>query len=79
MRILLTNDDGIHADGLATLERIARTLSDEAGRLAVELVGVREERRARTLYEAEMARARGKPWLRAIAETSRKPDPPRAA
>ncbi len=29
MRILLTNDDGIHADGLAALERIARTLSDD--------------------------------------------------
>jgi 5'-nucleotidase len=29
MRILLTNDDGIHAEGLATLERIARTLSDD--------------------------------------------------
>jgi 5'-nucleotidase len=28
MRILLTNDDGIHAEGLACLERIARTLSD---------------------------------------------------
>lgn len=29
MRILVTNDDGIHAPGLATLERIARTLSDD--------------------------------------------------
>ncbi|HEY3695009.1 5'/3'-nucleotidase SurE [Phenylobacterium sp.] len=29
MRILLTNDDGIHAEGLAALERIARTLSDD--------------------------------------------------
>lgn len=29
MRILLTNDDGIHAEGLEVLERIARTLSDE--------------------------------------------------
>jgi 5'-nucleotidase len=29
MRILLTNDDGIHADGLATLERIAAQLSDD--------------------------------------------------
>jgi len=29
MRILLTNDDGIHAPGLASLERIARTLSDD--------------------------------------------------
>jgi 5'-nucleotidase len=29
MRILLTNDDGIHDKGLACLERIARTLSDD--------------------------------------------------
>ena len=29
MRILLTNDDGIHAPGLKVLEKIARTLSDD--------------------------------------------------
>jgi 5'-nucleotidase len=29
MRILCTNDDGIHADGLAALERIAEQLSDD--------------------------------------------------
>jgi 5'-nucleotidase len=29
MRILLTNDDGYHARGLAVLERIARTISDD--------------------------------------------------
>lgn len=29
MRILLTNDDGIHAPGLALLERLAATLSDD--------------------------------------------------
>ncbi|QDY99216.1 5'/3'-nucleotidase SurE [Nitratireductor mangrovi] len=29
MRILLTNDDGIHAEGLQVLERIAATLSDD--------------------------------------------------
>jgi 5'-nucleotidase len=29
MRILLTNDDGIHAAGLAALQRIAATLSDD--------------------------------------------------
>ncbi len=28
MRILLTNDDGVHARGLEVLERLARTLSD---------------------------------------------------
>jgi 5'-nucleotidase len=29
MRILLTNDDGIHAPGIAVLERIARQISDD--------------------------------------------------
>ena len=29
MRILITNDDGIHAEGLAVLERIARAISDD--------------------------------------------------
>lgn len=29
MRVLLTNDDGIHAPGLAALERIARKLTDD--------------------------------------------------
>lgn len=29
MRILVTNDDGIHAEGLAAIERIARALTDE--------------------------------------------------
>ncbi|MEO8112930.1 MAG: 5'/3'-nucleotidase SurE [Phenylobacterium sp.] len=29
MRILITNDDGIHAEGLAALERIAAELSDD--------------------------------------------------
>ena len=29
MRVLLTNDDGIHAEGLAALERIAASLSDD--------------------------------------------------
>lgn len=29
MRILITNDDGIHSPGLAALERIARNLSDD--------------------------------------------------
>lgn len=37
MRILLTNDDGIHAEGLASLERIARTLSDDVWIVAPEL------------------------------------------
>jgi len=36
VRILLTNDDGIHAEGLAVLERIARTLSDDVWVVAPE-------------------------------------------
>lgn len=36
MRILLTNDDGIHAEGLAVLERIARQLADEVWVVAPE-------------------------------------------
>ena len=34
MRILLTNDDGIEAEGLACLERIARQLSDDVWTVA---------------------------------------------
>ena len=36
MRILVTNDDGIHAPGLETLERIARSLSDDVWIVAPE-------------------------------------------
>jgi 5'-nucleotidase len=36
MRILLTNDDGIHAEGLAVLERIARMISDDVWVVAPE-------------------------------------------
>ena len=36
MRILVTNDDGIHAPGLKVLERIARTLSDDVWIVAPE-------------------------------------------
>ncbi len=36
MRILLTNDDGIHAEGLEVLERIARRLSDDVWVVAPE-------------------------------------------
>lgn len=36
MRILLTNDDGIHAEGLMVLERIARTISDDVWVVAPE-------------------------------------------
>lgn len=37
MKILLTNDDGIHAPGLKVLEAIARTLSDDITIVAPEL------------------------------------------
>jgi 5'-nucleotidase len=37
MRILCTNDDGIHATGLAILEKIAGTLSDDVWVIAPEL------------------------------------------
>ena len=37
MRILLTNDDGIHAPGLVVLQDIARTLSDDVWVVAPEL------------------------------------------
>ncbi|MDO9335619.1 MAG: 5'/3'-nucleotidase SurE [Caulobacteraceae bacterium] len=36
MRILLTNDDGIHAEGLETLEKIARVLTDDVWVVAPE-------------------------------------------
>lgn len=36
MRILLTNDDGIHAEGLAVLQRIAASLSDDVWVVAPE-------------------------------------------
>ncbi len=36
MRILITNDDGIHAEGLDACEKIARTLSDEVWVVAPE-------------------------------------------
>ena len=36
MRILITNDDGIHAPGLTVLERIARSLSDDVVTVAPE-------------------------------------------
>jgi len=36
MRILVTNDDGIHADGLIVLENIARSISDDVWVVAPE-------------------------------------------
>ena len=37
MRILVTNDDGVHGPGLDVLERIARTLSDDVTVVAPEM------------------------------------------
>jgi 5'-nucleotidase len=37
MRILITNDDGIHASGIAALEEIARSISDDIYVVAPEL------------------------------------------
>ena len=37
MRILLTNDDGVHAEGLACLQRIAAQLSDDVWTVAPEV------------------------------------------
>ncbi len=36
MRILITNDDGIHAEGLAACEKIARAMTDEVWVVAPE-------------------------------------------
>ncbi len=36
MRILVTNDDGIHAEGLEVCEKIARELSDDVWVIAPE-------------------------------------------
>ena len=36
MRILITNDDGIHGPGLEVLERIAAQLSDDVSTVAPE-------------------------------------------
>ena len=63
MRILLTNDDGIHADGLAALERIAAQLSDDVWVCAPEYeqsgasraLTLAEPIRVRTLSERRFA------------------------
>ncbi len=58
MRILLTNDDGIHAHGLKVLEAIARTISDD-----VTIVAPAEEQsgkgRSLTLTEPVRLRSHG--------------------
>lgn len=68
MRILVTNDDGIHAPGLAALERIARSLSQDVWICAPEAeqsgasrsLTLSEPLRVRTLDERRFA-VRGTP------------------
>lgn len=59
MRILLTNDDGIHAKGLEVLEAIARELSDDIWVVAPE-VEQSGKSRAVTLTEPVRVREAGK-------------------
>lgn len=85
MRILLTNDDGIHAEGLAVLERIARELSDDVWIVAPETdqsglahsLTLSEPLRLRKIEEKRFA-LRGTPTdcvIMAIREVmDRKPD-----
>jgi 5'-nucleotidase len=55
VRILLTNDDGIHAEGLAALERIARQLTDDVWTCAPEY---EQSGASRALTLAEPVRVR---------------------
>jgi 5'-nucleotidase len=55
LRILLTNDDGIHAEGLAALERIARQLTDDVWTCAPEY---EQSGASRALTLAEPVRVR---------------------
>jgi len=84
MRILLTNDDGIHAEGLASLERIARTLSDDVWVVAPEQdqsgyahsLSISEPLRLRTVGEKHYA-VRGTPTDCVIMGTKKiLPGPP---
>ena len=55
MKILLTNDDGIHAPGLRVLEQIARTVSDDITIVAPE---VEQSGKARAVTLTEPVRVR---------------------
>ncbi|MEO1407441.1 MAG: 5'/3'-nucleotidase SurE [Pseudomonadota bacterium] len=55
MRILLTNDDGIHATGLAVMEDIAKTLSDDIWVVAPE---VEQSGKSRAVTLTEPVRVR---------------------
>ena len=70
MRILLTNDDGIHAEGLVALERIARRLSDDVWISAPEY---EQSGASRALTLSEPLRIRRlEPQRYAISGTDRK-------
>ncbi|MEM9670681.1 MAG: 5'/3'-nucleotidase SurE [Pseudomonadota bacterium] len=55
MKILITNDDGIHAEGLAVLEDIARTISDDIWVVAPE---VEQSGKSRAVTLTEPVRVR---------------------
>lgn len=69
LRILITNDDGIYAPGLAVMERIARTLSDDVWIVAPDFersgagrsVTVGEPVRVRQLDERRFSLVKGSP------------------
>ena len=84
MRILLTNDDGIHAEGLAALERVARNLSDDVWVVAPETdqsgfahsLSISEPLRLRKISDRHFA-VRGTPTDCVIMGTRRiLPEPP---
>ena len=74
MRILCTNDDGIHATGLAVLEKIARTFSDDVWVIAPEQEQSGASR-ALTLTETLIGGSRPSRALRTVSAqtTTRRP------
>lgn len=67
MRILLTNDDGIHAPGLSVLEDIARELSDDIWIVAPELEQSGQSRSITLTEPVRTRKVREKVW--AVAGT----------
>ena len=69
LRILITNDDGIYAPGIAVMERIARELSDDVWVVAPDFersgagrsVTVGEPVRVRQLDERRFSLVKGSP------------------
>ena len=56
-RILVSNDDGIHAPGLKILERVARSLSKDVWVIAPEAMPVSAQRMSLQPFIASMASA----------------------